>query len=122
MKLKVPRNNTVADSILKKTEDLAIACQELRELSGALAIAENVADNKRAEALRKVDGKNKEEREAKANDDWQEFRLNYLQAKYLREAKLEDVKSLRQILSALQTISNTHKAEADALSYGQSYD
>lgn len=113
---------SAVEEMMATQRELKDACNELKTLSLNFATAEENAHRAKAKAFAQAEGKNKESREANADKAWEEPRKTMLEAKAEKEAQLELVRSLRQILSALQTYVNTQKAEADAINFGQDLD
>lgn len=108
----------ILEELLTKSQELMVANDSLRQYAEDDANAQNELGKAKAKAFLLATGKNKEERESKADAGFAEERHKALLAKGRKEAQLERVRSLRQILSAFQTYVNSEKAVADMLNYG----
>lgn len=111
--------NEVLEQMLDASQELLSTVEELKTVSIDSANAEDDLARARAKALLQVEGKNKDEREAKVDHKFADERKKSLVLKATKEALLEKVRSQRQVLSALQTYVNTTKAEINAFQYGQ---
>ena len=114
-----PKYNSILEEIYHRSHELMQACQELADDGRDAAHKRDALGRARAKAFLMAEGKNKEEREAKADAHYADERLDSFIADANKEACHEKVRSLRQTLSALQTIANSTKAEVDAFHYGQ---
>jgi hypothetical protein len=68
------------------------------------------------------EGKNRDEREAKAGPLYEKEKLDAELAEAMKEATLEEVRGRRTQLSALQTLMASRRSELEASSYGQTGD
>jgi hypothetical protein len=109
----------ILDEMWQKSQELMEACDELARDGRDNAEKKDTLAREKAKAFLLSQGKNKEERESKADAYYADARKDAYLAEAAKEAQLEKVRSLRQVLSALQTIANSSKAEADAIHYGQ---
>lgn len=112
--------HSVLEEMLDNSKKLLEACNQLKQDAVSSAEDEDAMARAKAKSFLLAEGKNKETREANADAGWAEARLKAFKSKANANAQLELVRSLRQILSALQTYANSSKAEADAIHYGQS--
>lgn len=92
----------------------------LRTAGTELAQAEHDYRLAKAQAFATAPAGTVPEREAHVNSVCAPQRQARDLAEYLRVAALEAVRSRRTQLSALQTLLNAHKAEADMVTYGGS--
>jgi hypothetical protein len=103
---------------LSNTLDKAI--DSLFTLTKEAAEKDNIHRRAKAQAFLKVLGaKNQAEREAKADADFADQRYDAVLAEGLKEATIEQVRGLRNQLSALQTFVAARRSELEATSYGQ---
>lgn len=98
---------------------LETAIQELREAGKQWATKDNTYRKAKASSFLRVQGKNKEEREAKADPFFEGERLEATLAEAEKEACLEHVRSLRTQMGAIQTLVAARRHEAEAFGYGQ---
>jgi len=114
-----PETRSLAGEINELSDDLTMAIGELREASKDWADKDNAMRKAKAKAFIKAEGKNKEEREAKADAGWSEERLAANQAEVEKDVCLEHVRSLRAQLSAKQALIYANRAENESIRYGQ---
>lgn len=107
-------------SISNLTEDLQSTSRELLEecdnLSTAareFAVKENAYRLAKANAMLKAEGKTVDLKKAETDLITEKERLASHIAEGILDATRERVRSLRAVLSALQTIAGSHKAEAE---------
>lgn len=111
--------SNILEEIVIRSRELMAACDQLASDGRENAEKKDVLGRAKARAFLQAQGKNKEEREAKADAHYANERLDSYLAESAKEAQLERVRSLRQVVSALQTVANSTKSELDALHYGQ---
>jgi hypothetical protein len=110
------------DDLDRLKEDLAQANYDLREAGENFARKKHAFHAAKAKAFVNVVGaKNADERNARAFGSYSNEMLDAELAEAERDAALELVRSLRQMLSAVQTKIAASRAEANALHYGQGY-
>lgn len=114
--------SSTLDKLMELSEKLEREVDLLAEFAEQAAVAKDFLARAKSEAVKrhKDSGKSQELRDAFADSEFADARLVSLKADNRKEAQLEKVKSLRQILSALQTFVNSEKAVAEMLGYGQS--
>lgn len=123
--MKIPDNSSytqgasVVQELISLSQELTVAHEELERAAFDYAVKDNDMRKAKSKAFLRTEGKNKEEREAKADADWAEARLACSLAEADKEVCLEKVRSLRAQLSALQALLYSRKAEADAIKMGQ---
>ena len=115
----VPENRSIRQEMDELSDRLTEALGELRESSKDWATKDNDMRKAKAKAFLKAEGKNKEEREAKADAGWATQRLAANIAEGIHNADLETVRSLRAQLSAKQSQMYANRAENDSIRYGQ---
>ena len=109
----------LVSEFLTISTDLETAVEDLYEAGHAWAEAENDHRKARARAYVHATGKNREERESKADPFFEAERLAAFYAEARKEACLERVRSLRTRMSALQTIIAARRAEQESTAYNQ---
>lgn len=112
-----------AGSLRQKIEDmsdaLTAAVGDLRTASVDWAKKDNAMRIARAKAYLQTTGKNKEEREAKADAAFEKERLAANLAEGEKNVCAEQVRSLRAQISALQSLIYASRAENESIRYGQ---
>lgn len=118
----------IQSKILDQMEALSVAMNDLRLKARAHAEAEHAYRQKRAQEFIKISADKDAHGKPYTVDhknavvdvatDMEMHRVRLAEAEH--EAASELVKSLRQQLSAGQSLLNAHRAEADAVRFGQS--
>lgn len=112
----------VLGELVRLSKELSEAITQLRLLGIQYAEAEREYQKTRAKAiLTQAKGDTVAAREASIEHIIADSRYEMTVVKSNKETELENVRSLRQTMSALQTVANSMKSEADALNYGQGY-
>lgn len=114
-----PETRSLRQDLVDLSDELTEALEELRTAGKAEAQADNKMRIAKAKAFLLAQGKNKEEREARADSSWQAERLAAKLAEAEKESCLEKVRSLRAQMSALQALVYANRAEGEAVRYGQ---
>lgn len=114
-----PETRSLRAEINELSDDLTVAIGELREASKDWAKKDNEMRKAKAKAFIKAEGKNKEEREAKADASWEKERLAANLAEMEKDVCLEHVRSLRAQISAKQALIYASRAENESIRYGQ---
>jgi hypothetical protein len=114
-----PETRSIRGDMLQLSEELTTAIGELRTKSAEWARKDNTMRKAKAKAFLQAAGKNKEEREAKADSHWATEREEANIAEGEKNACLEHVRSLRAQLSAMQALLYANRAENDSIRYGQ---
>lgn len=114
-----PEVRSLRQDILELSDALTEAIGELRETSKDWATKDNAMRKAKAKAFLQANGKNKEEREAKADAFYEKERLAANIAEGEKNACLEHVRSLRAQISALQSLIYASRAENESIRYGQ---
>jgi Lon protease-like protein len=107
------------DDIDQLKEELAQACEDYRQSGISYAHKKHAYHKAKAKAYLQSPGKNTDERSAKAFAFYEAEMLEADIAEAERDAAQELVRSLRQMLSAVQTKVAASKAVANAIHYGQ---
>ena len=100
------------DDLESTSKELLAECDELAKTARDYAVKENAYRLAKAKAMLKAEG-TVDMKKAQVDEICQRERLDSHIAEGLLDATRERVRSLRAVLSALQTIANSHKAEAD---------
>lgn len=110
---------SIREQILDMNQALTEAIGELREACKAWAQKDNKMRIARAKAYLNTTGKNKEEREAKADAAFQKERLEANEAEGDKLVAQQLVQSLRTQISALQSLVYAGRAENESIRYNQ---
>ena len=120
MKIKgSPPSSDVGQTIISLSQLLGQECDRLEEVGNDKAVKEDKYERLKSDAIKIQTAKSKELREANAFDSFADAKLEFEKAANLQTAIIERVRSLRQTLSALQTLANQNKAVAEMLGFGQ---
>lgn len=92
---------------------LLAECDELTKLSREYAVKENAYRMARAKAMLKAEPGTVDAKKAQVDIVTETDRLDAHIAEGILDSSRERVRSLRAVLSALQTIAGSHKAEAE---------
>jgi hypothetical protein len=114
-----PEATSLKSQMMNLSEALTEAIGRLRESARDFAKKDNAMRIAKAKAFLKTEGKNKEEREAKADAGWQAEREAAGLAEADKNTDTEEVRSLRAQLSALQSLMYANRSENDSIRYGQ---
>jgi hypothetical protein len=119
---KIPKKlelGEVTTRILELSEEALAACDELHEDALAAGNAKHALEKKKALTLPKYQNsaKSAASREALAFPEYADEHEAYEQADSIKTASIERVRTLRQVLSALQTIANSERQVASLLQY-----
>jgi hypothetical protein len=118
---RISSGNLDFDELDRLKEELITANYELRESGIKFARAKHAFHAAKAKAFVNIVGaKNADERNARAFSNYSQEMLDSEMAEAERDACLELVRSLRQMLSAVQTKIAASRAEAQAIHFGQS--
>ena len=101
------------------SREAAEVCRQFDISTEDEATKEVIYLDKYSEAMRNSSGKSKEVREAQVFEEYKEELLAYKKAKAKALASLEKLRTLRQRMSAIQTILNHNKEEISLYNYGQ---
>jgi cell fate (sporulation/competence/biofilm development) regulator YlbF (YheA/YmcA/DUF963 family) len=112
-------HKSLRQDILDLREELTAAIGELREAGKDWATKDNEMRKAKAKAFLQTTGKNKEEREAKADAGYEKERLAANIAEGEKVACKEHVQSLRTTMSALQALLYAERAENESIKYNQ---
>lgn len=123
MKIKgSPPSSDIGQTIISLSQLLGKECDRLEEVGNDKAVKEDKYERLKSDAIKIQTAKSKELREANAFDSFADAKLEFEKASNLQTAIIERVRSLRQTLSALQTLANQNKAVAEMLGFGQKVD
>lgn len=111
--------NEVHDEILRLSDALTEAIEELENSGRDYAIKDNEMRRAKAKAFLQSFGKNAQEREANADSKYSDERLAATLAEHYNTACLEKVRGIRAQLSALQTLAAARRIEYESIQYGQ---
>lgn len=100
------------DDLQATSKELLSECDVLAKTARDYAVKENAYRLAKANAFLKSEG-TVDARKARVDKICERERLESHIAEGILDATRERVRSLRAVLSALQTIANSHKAEAD---------
>lgn len=106
--------------ILELSDELPIAINDLRQSSKDWATKDNDMRKAKAKGFLLATGKNKEEREARADAAFEKERLAANIAEGEKRACEEYLRNLRATISALQSMLYASRSENDSIRYGQS--
>lgn len=95
------------------SKELLSECDEMAKAAREYAVKENAYRLAKATAMLKAEGKTVDMKKAEVDLIAQHERLASHIAEGILDSTRERVRSLRAVLSALQTVANSHKAEAD---------
>jgi hypothetical protein len=115
----LPETRSLRNDLLDLSDELTQALEDLRTAGKNEAQKDNAMRIAKAKAFLLAQGKNKEEREARADPNWQKERLEARLAESEKETCLEVVRSLRAQMSALQALVYANRAEGEATKYNQ---
>lgn len=101
------------EDLRSTSTELLSECDELTTLARDYANKENAYRLAKATAMLKAEGKTVDLKKAETDIICQKERLDSHIAEGLLDASRERVRSLRAVLSALQTIAGSFKAEAN---------
>jgi uncharacterized NAD(P)/FAD-binding protein YdhS len=114
-----PESTNLRQGIITMSTALTKAIGELREASIDWAKKDNEMRKAKAKAFLQATGKNKEEREAKADAYWEKERLAANIAEGEKNTAAEHVRSLRAQMSAYQSLVYANRAESESITYKQ---
>ena len=115
----MPETKSLKDEIVRLSDELTEAISDLRMHSRDWAKKDNEMRKARAKAFLQATGKNKEEREARADASYEKERLAANLAEAEKNVAQEHVRSLRAQISALQSLVYANRAESESIRYGQ---
>lgn len=112
-------SGSIRAKLIDLSDQLMLELEELESCAEDYATADNEARKAKAKAFLQSEGKNKEEREARADSGWANQRLEASLAESKKEVSIEKVRSYRAIMSAFQALLYSKRAEGEAIKYGQ---
>ena len=111
----------LTEDLRETSKELLTECEALVEVAREYAEKENTYRLAKAKAMLRAEGKTVDLKKAEVDLICEKERLASHIAEGVLDATRERVRSLRAVLSALQTISGSHKAEAEFTRTGPSW-
>lgn len=105
--------SNLTDDMQATSKELLSECDEMAKAARDYAVKENAYRLAKATAMLKAEGKTVDLKKAEVDLICEKERLTSHIAEGILDSTRERVRSLRAVLSALQTIAGSHKAEAD---------